>query len=136
MASAPHGAGAHPDHESTAGHSTERRPALQEEIVARPQHPGMAEQVCPPDDAARTQDREGGDGVQIGHCSLLDVAQGLDVRAVKKFGSHAGELGTGDGVQQNIELLNGQPAPLHGGVRTSNHDRACDRRDAWVGSRC
>ena len=47
-----------------------------------------------------------------------------------------GELGTGDGVQQNIELLNGQPAPLHGGVRSSNHDRACDRRDAWVGSRC
>jgi hypothetical protein len=67
----------------------------------------MAEQVCPPDDAARTQDRQGGDGAQIGHCSLLDVGQGLDVRAVKKFGSHAGELRTGDGVQQNIELLNG-----------------------------
>src|SRR5215472_13579970 len=27
-----------------------------------PQHPGMAEQVCPPDDAARRQDRQGGDG--------------------------------------------------------------------------
>jgi hypothetical protein len=31
--------------------------------------------------------------------SLLDVAQGMDVRADKKFGPHAGELGTGDGVQ-------------------------------------
>ncbi len=28
--------------------------------------------------------------------------------------------------------LSGQPAPLHGGVRSSNHDRTCDRRDAWV----
>jgi len=24
-------------------------------------------------------------------------------------------------------------APLYRGARTSNHDRACDRRDAWVG---
>src|SRR6267154_2122487 len=29
--------------------------------------------------------------------------------------------------------LTERPAPPHGGVRTSNHDRACDRRDAWVG---
>jgi len=27
----------------------------------------------------------------------------------------------------------GIPLPLCGGVRTSNHDRRCDRRDAWVG---
>src|ERR1700730_14144192 len=26
----------------------------------------------------------------------------------------------------------GRPAPLHWGVRSSNHDRRCDRRDAWV----
>src|SRR3984893_12999142 len=26
----------------------------------------------------------------------------------------------------------GRPAPLCGGVRSSNHDRRCDRRDAWV----
>src|ERR1700674_3627644 len=26
------------------------------------------------------------------------------------------------------------PVPLHGGVRINNHDRTCDRRDAWVGS--
>ena len=56
----------------------------------------------------------------------------MELRAVKKFGSHAGELGTGHGVQYNTETLNEQPAPLRGGVRSSNHDRACDRRDAWV----
>ena len=56
----------------------------------------------------------------------------MELRAVKKFGSHAGELGTGHGVQYNTGTLNGQPAPLGGGVRSSNHDRACDRRDAWV----
>jgi hypothetical protein len=52
---------------------------------------------------------------------------------LKHFGSHAGQPGTGDGVRQNTELLIGYPAPLHGGVRSSNHDRGCDRRDAWVG---
>jgi len=40
------------------------------------------------------------------------VAQGMGLRAVKKFGSHAGELGPGDGMQYDIEQLNGQPAPL------------------------
>jgi len=63
------------------------------------QPPGMAEQVCPADDAARTQDREGGDGTKIGRYAVLDVAQGMQLRAVKKFGSHAGRLGHRDGVQ-------------------------------------
>ena len=27
----------------------------------------------------------------------------------------------------------GHPAPLGRGVRSSNHDRGCDRRDGWVG---
>ena len=52
---------------------------------------------------------------------------------VKKFGSHAGQPGTGDGAQLNTEKLSGYPAPLHRGVRINNHDRRCDRRDAWVG---
>src|SRR5437667_6509189 len=33
---------------------------------------------------------------------------------------------------KNIELLTGYPAPLHRGVRSTNHDRRYDRRDAWV----
>src|SRR5215469_11808982 len=35
VASGPHGASADPDHESTASGGTERRPALQEGVVAR-----------------------------------------------------------------------------------------------------
>jgi hypothetical protein len=30
---------------------------------------------------------------------VLDVAQGMGLRQVVKFGSHVGKLGTGDGVQ-------------------------------------
>src|SRR5207245_9396117 len=33
---------------------------------------------------------------------------------------------------KNIELLTGYPAPLHRVVRSNNHDRRYDRRDAWV----
>ena len=37
-------------------------------------------------------------------------------------------------IKEFIALLAiGNPAPLYGGVRSSNHDRKCDRRDAWVG---
>src|ERR1019366_8348541 len=57
-----------------------------------------------------------------------------DYEQLTKFGSHAGQPGNRDGVQLNTEELIGYPAPLHGGVRSSNHDRGCDRRDAWVGS--
>src|SRR5438128_12174307 len=62
-----------------------------------------AQEVRPAHDAARAQDRQGSDGAETGRCSLLDVAQGMELRAVKKFGSHAGQLGTGDGVQSNTE---------------------------------
>jgi len=30
-------------------------------------------------------------------------------------------------------VMIGYPAPLSRGVRSSNHDRSCDRRDGWVG---
>ena len=51
--------------------------------------------------------------------------KGWDYERLTKFGSHAGQPGHRDGVQQNAELLSGYPAPLHGGVRSSNHDRRC-----------
>ena len=44
----------------------------------------MAQQVLPPGDATRTKDRQGGDGAETGYHSLLDVAQGMELRAVKK----------------------------------------------------
>ena len=31
-----------------------------------------------------------------------------------------------------LDIRLGIPLPLRGGVRSSNHDRRCDRRDAWV----
>jgi transposase len=41
--------------------------------------------------------------------------KGWDYEQLKQFGSHAGQPGTGDGVQLNTEQLIGYPAPLHGG---------------------
>jgi hypothetical protein len=32
-----------------------------------------------------------------------------------------------------LDIRLGIPLPLRGGVRSSNHDRRLDRRDAWVG---
>ena len=40
------------------------------------------------------------------------MRQGWDYQQWSKFGSHAGQPGTGDGVQSNIEKLIGHPAPL------------------------
>jgi transposase len=40
----------------------------------------------------------------------------MNYEQVKKFGSHAGQPGTGDGVYKNTEKLVGRPAPLHRGV--------------------
>ncbi len=48
------------------------------------QPPGMAEQVCPPDDAARTEDRQGRHGAETGGSHVLDDAQGMGLRAVEK----------------------------------------------------
>jgi hypothetical protein len=38
-----------------------------------------------------------------------------------EFGSHAGQLGTGHGVNENAAHLNGHPAPSREGVRITNH---------------
>ena len=45
---------------------------------------GVAQQVSPPDDAARKKDRQGGDGAQAGGSAVLDDAQGMGLRAVEK----------------------------------------------------
>src|SRR5580658_8106553 len=38
-----------------------------------------------------------------------------------EFGSHAGQLGTGHGVNENAAHLNGHPAPSREGVRITKH---------------
>ena len=48
------------------------------------QRPGMAQQVFPPGDAAGTEDRQGSHGPETGGSSVLDVAQGMGLRAVEK----------------------------------------------------
>jgi len=48
------------------------------------QPPGMAEQVLPPDDAARTEDRQGRPGAKVGSSFVLDVTEGMGLRAVEK----------------------------------------------------
>ena len=45
---------------------------------------GMAQQVFPPDDATRTEDRQSGDGAKTGGSSVLDDAQGMGLRAGEK----------------------------------------------------
>ncbi len=42
----------------------------------------MAQQVFPPGDAAGTEDRQGSHGPETGHSPVLDVAQGMGLRAV------------------------------------------------------
>jgi hypothetical protein len=44
----------------------------------------MAREVFPPGDAARTQNREGSDGAETGGSFVLDVAQGMGLRAVEE----------------------------------------------------
>ena len=44
----------------------------------------MAQQVFPPDDAARTKDRQGCHGAETRHSFVLDVAQGMGLRASEK----------------------------------------------------
>jgi transposase len=46
--------------------------------------PGMADEVCPPDFAARTENRQGGDGTKAGGAFVLDAAEGMGLRAVEK----------------------------------------------------
>ena len=59
---------------------------------------GVAQPVLPSDDAPGTEDSEGSDGPPLSHSFVLDVARGTRLRAVQKFGSHAGEPGHPDGV--------------------------------------
>jgi hypothetical protein len=48
------------------------------------QRPGMAQQVFPPGDAARTKDRQSSHGPEASGSFVLDVAQGMGLRAGRK----------------------------------------------------
>ena len=48
------------------------------------QPPGMAQSLCPPDDAAGTENRQGRHGEEAGGSLVLDDAQGMGFRNVNK----------------------------------------------------
>jgi 1,4-alpha-glucan branching enzyme len=48
------------------------------------QPPGMAQPVCPPDDEARTENRQGRHGAETGGSHVLDDAQGMGFWKVHK----------------------------------------------------
>jgi len=60
--------------------------------------------------------------------------KGWDYGQVKKFGSHAGQLGTGRGVQSNTQSLIGRSPRLFAGkFEVVIMIAVAHRRDAWVG---
>src|ERR1700746_1054804 len=64
---------------------------------------GVAQPVLPSDDASGTENSKSGQGPPFSHSFVLDVSRGTGLPAAEKFGSYAGQPGSGDGVQQNTE---------------------------------
>ena len=94
--------------------------------------PEWRSKYCPPDDAARTEDRQGRDGAKTGGSFVLDDAQGMGLRAVEKVRFARGKarnMRWCEVEHREIDWVSRSPSR---GVRSSNHDRKCDRRDAWV----
>jgi hypothetical protein len=63
----------------------------------------VAAQVFPLGDAARPEDRQGRHGAPAHGSFVLDVAPGMRYEQLKKFSPHAGQPGTGVGVEANTE---------------------------------
>jgi len=79
------------------------------------QRPGVATKVFPLSAAARTKDRQGGDGAPAGGSPLLDVAQGMGLRAVEQIRSARGPARNRRwcAVKHRVNRLV-QPAPQRG----------------------
>jgi hypothetical protein len=67
------------------------------------QPPGVAQQACPPDDAAGTENRRGAMARKLAVRLYWTMRKEWDYEQLKKFGSHAGQPGYRDGVKSNIE---------------------------------
>jgi hypothetical protein len=79
------------------------------------------------------EDRQGRHGAETGGSHVLDVAQGMELRAVEKIRFARGRARKSrwcDVEHRVIDWVSRSPSR---GVRSSNHDRKCDRRDGWVG---
>ena len=96
---------------------------------------GMAQQVFSLSHAARTEDRQGGDGAETRHWFVLDVAPGMGLRAGEKVRFARGTARTSPWCAVEHRVIDcGIPLPFHrGGSEVVIMIAACDRRDAWVG---
>jgi hypothetical protein len=61
------------------------------------------------------------------------VAQGMGLRAGEKVRFARGTARISRWCEVEHREIDWASRSSYGGVRTSNHDRGCDRRDAWVG---
>ncbi len=93
----------------------------------------VAQQVLPPGHAPRTEDREGSDGPKAGGASVLDVASGTGLRPVRKARFARGRARKSPWCAVDHRRNDWASRSPSRGVRRSNHDRSCDRRDGWVG---
>ena len=93
------------------------------------QRSGMTQSVLSPSDAAWAKNRQGGDGAETGGTPVLDVAEGMELPAVDEVRFARGRARTSRWCAVQHRVIDW----ASGGVRSSNHDRKCDRRDGWVG---
>jgi transposase len=92
-----------------------------------------AQPVFPSGHAAQAKDREGRDGPETCGAVVLDVAARMESRRNEKARFARGRARKSPWCAVITDVMIGYPAPLRRGVRSSNHDRGCDRRDGWVG---
>ena len=96
--------------------------------------PQVAPAVRTPGPASRADDRQDRDCTQAGGQFVLDVAGRRQLRREERAQFARGTAWNSRWCQFASALMTRRPAPPYrGGVRSSNHDRSCDRRDGWVG---
>jgi hypothetical protein len=82
---------------------------------------------------ARAEDCQGRHGPETGGSPVPDVAQGMGLRAVEKVQFARGTARKSPRCAVEHRVIDWASRSTSRGVRSSNHDRGCDRRDAWVG---
>src|SRR5215470_13951117 len=95
----------------------------------------MAQPVLSPGDATRTEDRQGCYGPSPRGSSVLDDAAWNGVSEVEQVRFVRGAARTSPWCAVEHREIEWAPRSSSRGVRTGNHDRSSDRRDAWVGPR-
>jgi hypothetical protein len=79
------------------------------------ERPGLAAKVSALSDASRTGNRQGSDGTQAGGPPLLDVAEGMGLRASEEVRFARGTARKSSGCAAITDRMIGRPAPLKKG---------------------